>query len=83
MKPIGRFKHKEEILFNIFDYGHCFFCELNFSIDWKQFTSTQNSMIGEAYKFSKQFKSIEEFKNSTKNYDGEFYFEWKEVENEN
>jgi hypothetical protein len=83
MKLIGVFKYKEEVLFNIFDCKHCFFCKLNFLVNWEQFTSAQKSMIGEAFKLSKQFKSVEEFKNDTKNYDGEFYFEWKEVENEN
>lgn len=77
MKPIGVFKHKDEILFRIFDYGDCFFCELEPSVDWTQFTPVQKEAIGIIFKLPKRFKTIEELKAETKYYVNDWRFIWE------
>lgn len=76
MQPIGVFKYKDQVLFRIYDYGHCFFCELDWSADWKQFDRLHRMAIGEAFKLPKQFKTIEDMKQGTKYWVHELHFEW-------
>lgn len=78
MKPIGVFKYKDEVLFRIYDYGHCFFCELDWSVDWKQFDRLQRMAIGEAFKLPKQFKTIEDLRQGTKYWTSDYHYVWGE-----
>ena len=74
---IGVFKYKEEILFKIFDFGDVFYCEVCWDADWSQFDKLQRMAIGEAFKLPKQFKTIEELRQGTKYYTGDYKFIWE------
>lgn len=77
MLKIGEFKYKKNTLFYIYDYGDYFFCKLNWDIDWKQFNKFQRIAIGEAFKLPKQFSTIEDLRQGTKYYTGDYRFEWR------
>ena len=78
VKVICVFKHKEDILFRVYDHGTCFFCELNWDgVDWSQFNMYERMAIAEAFKLPKQFKTIEEFRQVAKYYTGDWHFVWE------
>ena len=77
-KVICVFKHKEDTLFKVYDYGHCLFCELEWVADWSQFDNSQRELIAKAFKLSKQFETIEEFKEETYKYTGDYHFVWED-----
>ena len=73
---VGVFKHKEEIIFKIYDFGDVFYCELNHNVDWKKYSHLEKLAFGEAFKLPKQFSTIEDLRQGTKYWVSDFHFEW-------
>ena len=72
------FKHKEDILFRVYDYGGYFFCEWDWnSMKWSEYDTLQRMAITEAFKLTKQFKTIEELRQGTKYYTSDYRFVWE------
>ena len=78
-KIICVFKYKEDVLFKVYDYGTCFFCEWNWEkVDWSKYNDTQRLTITEAFKSTKKFKTIEEFRQKTEHCTSDYKFIWED-----
>ena len=76
-KIICIFKCKDEILFQVYNYKEGFYCKLMQDVDWSKYSALEKMAIGEAFKLPKQFQTIEELRQGTKYYTGDYRFVWE------